>query len=76
MPLGAISEIISLMKYVSSHKNKSNEDKLDYVVERMKQRYDGINALDIIEVVDTIIDVEKGKIKINKRELKLCCFGI
>ncbi len=75
MPLGLIHELISLMKYVSDDKRKSGEDKLDYVVEKMKERYSGINTLDIIEMVDALIDVEKGKIRINKRELRFCCFG-
>ena len=71
--MGVISEIIDLMSEMGQTKLKGKE-KLDFVVKKIKEDHGDINTLDVIEMVDALIDIEKGKIKFNKKACWKCLF--
>jgi hypothetical protein len=73
--------VIGLMTDASNMKGMNGHQKKKYVIIRIKQELELPDAIEelIAEFIDMIIEVEKGKIKINKKEVKkaflniICC---
>lgn len=73
-----LKELISLMIEASLMVNMSGEDKKKYVLEELKKHITLNNEIEdfIINTIDILIDVDKGKIIFNKKVRKIfSCFN-
>lgn len=70
--------VITLMKDASIMEDLDGHQKKKYVIHRVKQELELPDVIEelIAEFIDMIIEVEKGKLKINKKEVKRALFNI
>lgn len=72
--------LVRYMKYVGNMSDMSGESKKKYVLKKMRDELDLEPVLEdlIIHIIDLIIQVENGKLTINKKISKpliSCCFS-
>ena len=78
-----IDELVKFMITINPHKTLTGKQKKDWVLLKLKEELNLPEVAEqlIISFIDLLIEVDKGKIKINKEPLKkvkkgfFCCIG-
>ena len=70
--------ILILMKDASAMEDMDGHQKKKYVIHRVRQELELPDIIEdlIADFIDIVIEVEKGKLKINKKEVKKALFNI
>jgi len=73
-----ISELMKFMSIIGNHKNMSGKEKKDWVLLKLREEMDFPDVIEdlIIAIIDYVVLVDKGQIKINpkiKKNFFKCC---
>jgi hypothetical protein len=73
-----LDSVIGYMKIIAVDKTMNGYEKKAWVLSQIELdlKLDPKIEQIIICMIDLLIDVDKGKIKINKKVKKICCFNI
>lgn len=71
-----LAMLTKYMRVVADYSEKSGEQKKEFVINSIKEMIDSPEVLELLSfVIDYFIDIEKGRIVINKKAVKrfMCC---